>query len=190
VVGFTTDYIVMNPTLWKNGVAQVMDMEGGTYGSATSVFLSGNDVYVAGEYQTGSSYPYTENLVIWKNGQRYKRLHSGTDTPSVLDFTVTPTGEVYAVGATSYAPDPINNPYTTISLAVLWANGTETVMSDRDRNANFTSIFMFGNDMYMAGAQERVSNLNQALLFKNTEQIEIDVDGYASLEARSVFVTE
>lgn len=45
------------PTLWKNGVPQILDEEGGTL---YSIFVVGNDVYAAGSGNSGGP--------VWKNG--------------------------------------------------------------------------------------------------------------------------
>ena len=48
------------PAYWKNGVEYDLPLNGATYGSATSIFVSGTDVYLTGETSDGAVY--------WKNG--------------------------------------------------------------------------------------------------------------------------
>jgi hypothetical protein len=48
------------PAYWKNGVEYDLPLNGATYGNATSIFVSGTDVYVTGQTSDGAVY--------WKNG--------------------------------------------------------------------------------------------------------------------------
>jgi len=48
------------PAYWKNGVQVNLPLNGAFYGNANSIFVSGNDVYVAGTTAQGA--------VLWKNG--------------------------------------------------------------------------------------------------------------------------
>lgn len=63
------------PAYWKNGVEVDLPMNGAPYGNATSIFVSGNDVYISGTTSQGA--------VLWKNGV-YTLLAAGGSANSVV----------------------------------------------------------------------------------------------------------
>jgi len=122
VAGYVRDSTKMNQyglwvtyytlKLWKNGIAT--DLGSGASCEATSVFVSGNDVYVAG---------YMSKACYWKNGQRTDVISSFYSRPSaiyVLD------GDVYMAGYS-----------LSSSIAVYWKNGQEVVLSNKTGSAAY-----------------------------------------------------
>lgn len=61
---YSISHVVVNnfniPAYWKNGVQVNLPLNGAAYGNATSIFVSGGDVYVTGVTSHGA--------VLWKNG--------------------------------------------------------------------------------------------------------------------------
>jgi hypothetical protein len=106
-------------TLWKNGIAQTLI---GESASASSVFVSGSDVYVAGwERNTGHT--------LWKNG-----------TAQAVNFTINSIfvsgSDVYLVGD-DYSLG-LSNP-----RAVLWKNGTAHNILDDWSSTRHAKISVF-----------------------------------------------
>jgi hypothetical protein len=58
------------PAYWKNGVEHVLPLNGAAYGNATSILVSGTDVYVTGQTSEGAVY--------WKNGVEIILSSAGT----------------------------------------------------------------------------------------------------------------
>jgi len=124
------------PRLWNNGKIQNL----GSSGAANSVFVLGNDVYVAGNQNSQTT--------LWKNGVAQKLI--GVTTASsvfVSGNDVYVAGNVHEKG--SYA-------------AILWKNGVVKKLTDGKNYAGANSVFVFGNDIYVAGYDGRV-----AILWKN-----------------------
>jgi hypothetical protein len=111
-------------TLWKNGIAQ--RLEGGINGTANSVFVSGGNVYVAGNYGN-----------LWKNGVA-QRLE-GLNRPNSVFVS---GNDVYVAGKREQGLDG--------DFAILWKNGVAQQLGDGDGLAS--SVFVSGNDVYVAGA--------------------------------------
>lgn len=113
--------------LWKNGVAQNLT-DGTMYAYAYSVFVEGNDVYVAG-FEDNSSNVYVAK--VWKNGTA-QDLTNGTNYAIARSVYVS-NGDVYVVGREETA---------TTYVATLWKNGIPQVLSDGTNNAVAYSVFI------------------------------------------------
>lgn len=141
---------------------------------AHSVFVTGNDVYVAGEIDL--------HPVLWKNS-----------APIILS---TDDGEAYSVlvaGNDVYVTGYIYN-YNGSSVecsAILWKNGVPDILQTTFNNYfNEISVFLFENDIYVVGyngyVYDEVSKKSgKIVLWKNGVQIML-TDGVAS----AVYVTE
>ena len=64
------------PAYWKNGVQVNLPLNGATYGNATSIFVSGSDVYVTGATSHGA--------ILWKNGVETVLAASGQASSVVV----------------------------------------------------------------------------------------------------------
>ena len=111
--------------LWKNGQLQYLT-DGIHNAWANSVFVAGNDVYVAGFEGN--------NARLWKNGE-VQNLESGTsDAPFNTANSVFVSGkDVYAAGNK------------------VWKNGK--VLYEGGSNYYFESIFVSGRDVYVVGRE-------------------------------------
>ena len=158
------DMIPCGTVLWKNGVAQVLTNDGDV---ALSVFISGNDVYVAGGYRTTS---------LWKNGT-VQVYNDGRFASSVYVVR----NDVYIAG------NVIGDGNSSESFrAVLWKNGVEQNLSADRGFSSARSVFVSGNDVYVAG-QDLTGEIYHARLWKNGIVQELTQSANYT-EASSVFV--
>ena len=109
--------------LWKNGVGLFIFS-----GVANSVFVSGNDIYVAG-YSTIYGTPNKYVAVLWKNGVCQELFEGGATSVFVSGR------DVYVAGGSNSKP-------------VLWVNGEVQTLGSNDGSAN--SVFVSGSDVYVA----------------------------------------
>jgi uncharacterized protein YjdB len=128
-------------TLWKNGVAQTL---ASTTSSASAVFVSGDDVYVAGQLD--------DKAALWKNGvvQTLSNAKSGANAVFVYG------DDVYVVGGA----------YSGTSKATLWKNGVAQTLSSLLSSA--LDVFVSGGDVYVAGHTGALLSANYIpMLWKN-----------------------
>jgi hypothetical protein len=136
----TTDTVIyiagdnaINPILWKNGIADTLSP---TTGSASQVFLSGNDVYAAGVCQEIENFsspgvlsgPITGQYAYWKNG---------TQNNVGIFGNVGPNASISVTGANVYFSD-----------SSVWVNGATISLPGM---GSVQAVFAVGNDVYVAG---------------------------------------
>jgi len=139
VVGSDVGVAVMRVGLWWNEYAAKYWKNGqgvqlGNYAGATSIALSGSDVYVAGyEWEnTGLVAKY------WKNGQSVS-LSNGTTDAEATSMAI--------VGNDVYVAGHVNG------IAKYWKNGQEVLLTDGSHQAYANSIIVVGSDIYVAGSE-------------------------------------
>jgi hypothetical protein len=93
------------------------------------VFVSGNDVYVAGSIVEGI---YLSGATVWKNGVEQK-LNEGYRSGSARSVYVS-GNDVYVVGRYNDSQDR--------SFAALWKNGVRQNLTDGSKNAWANSVFV------------------------------------------------
>jgi len=153
--------------IWKNGIQTMFPKVGEdayNTNTAKSVFVVGNDVYVAGGNE------YVGPSVLWKNGE-----------PTILS-TDARASSVYVVGNDVYVTGIrtiVNN-----SVPILWKNLSETVLA---AGGNASSVYVTANDVYVAGTAKDGNGYSNAAVWKNG--VLTNLQGEAS-EARSVFVSK
>jgi hypothetical protein len=113
---------------WDNGVAHVLDSV--EYSRATSMAVSGQDVYVAGYTTSGDTFA-ERTAVYWKNGVE-TQLHADGSSPIVNSIYVKGS-DVYVAGYEFF---------TTGTVAIYWKNGVETKLAGSGSTSSATSIFV------------------------------------------------
>jgi hypothetical protein len=149
---------------------------------ANSVFVSGNDVYMAGIYSPGSG--YLEEACVWKNGEI---LFSFGASPGISILY-----SVFVSGSDVYAAGRIKHTSQGLAAATVWKNGEELhrlLAADAYNNgSSASSVYVLGNDVYAAGVgYEYTAGINVARLWKNGEEQPL-VDETSDSQANSIFV--
>ncbi|MDR1877154.1 MAG: Ig-like domain-containing protein, partial [Flavobacteriaceae bacterium] len=179
--------------LWKNGVWHALT-NGTNAAYAKSVYVSGNDVYVAGEDDN--------KPVLWKNGVVQVLPHIKWGSA----YSVYVSGsDVYIAGENSYIPalwkngvkQALNAGYGSAKSVyvsgsdvyvagednykpVLWKNGVKQILSNDGGVAQ--SVFISGTDIYVVGDDD-----SGAVLWKNGVKQALPSTSWAS--AHSVYVS-
>ncbi|MDR1841336.1 MAG: hypothetical protein LBQ86_05365 [Holophagales bacterium] len=163
----TQDVYVAARSFWKKGALQHLGN-----GFANSVFVAGNDVYVAGHEPNAQG---KDVATLWKNGKAQRLGDEGSWANSVF----VAGKDVYVAGNKTDAKGD--------SVTILWKNGVTQYINNFFAN----SIFVAGKDVYVAGALS-----GRALLWKNGVVQSLSVEGiedynYLDRKARasSVFVS-
>jgi len=149
--------------LWKNGVEENLDdIDSETFDSqASSVFVSGNDVYVAGYIRDYPEQVYVATL--WKNGKRTNLANAN----NVRAHSVFVSGnDVYVAGESARRP-------------ILWKNGIVQDLVDVQESSAFNSVFVSDNDVFTAGHIQVIDYDTgtlpmaylKAMLWKNNEKL-------------------
>lgn len=141
------------------------------YSDAYSVFVSGQDVYVAG-------YDVEYGPCLWKN-------HKGSKLPGKMNYEGKATA-VFVSGNDVYVAGYLYGYKGGKDIAVLWKNNELIELSDGTVNARAYSVFVSGNDVYVAG--EEKSGSSKAMLWKNNTLVPLQDDGFDHHIAKSVFV--
>jgi hypothetical protein len=141
-------------------------------GEANSVFVSGEDVYVAGHFVDAQGVP----TVALKNGVPLPCSGAGTgNSIYVVD------GDVYVAGLTRTENSAVT--------ATLWKNGVPQNLSDGSLHAYAESVFVSGENVYVAGCEykERYDSNVSPFLWTNGIRTMLP-HGYSG-QANSVFVS-
>jgi hypothetical protein len=148
VAGYTTSAGKTLCTVWKNGT-QANDLTDETNNAAgNSVFMAGNDVYVAGTvYAAGKQ----SAAAVWKNG---KIINTFTDGTYLADAY-----SVYVSGSDVYVAGDENKTQSSSPVAKVWKNGALLYPLGGGGTGQSTaqSIFVSGNDVYVAGVESGVT---------------------------------
>lgn len=153
---------------WKNGdVVFLSD----TYSQASSIVVSGGNVYVAGMVSAGNGYAYA---TYWKNG---------TAVSLTQGETYSSAGAITVVGNNVYVGGHIaalNNK----SYAAYWKNGNATMLTDGTTWASINSLAVSGSDVFAAGA-EYSSAVSVAKYWKNGHVVNL-TDGSSYSYANTI----
>ncbi len=164
---------------WKNDTA-VKLTDGSRDAVARSIFVSGNDVYVAG-YQDKSG-SVLNIATYWKNGVAYSLSITGTGGPFDVANSVFVSGDdVYAAGFERIANGN--------DVAKYWKNGTPVNLTDGTKDADAQSIFISGTDVYVAGSEAKsvTSSKGIAKYWKNGVAVDL-TDGSTPASAAAIVV--
>jgi hypothetical protein len=153
--------------------------------SASSVFLSGTDIYVAGYRREFIPNACCGNLysvaMLWKNGVSID-LNSTNNNAEARSVFIS-GNNVYVGG---YESNGIN------SIAKIWKNGVGTNLSDGLTSTVINSLYINNSDVYAVGVEylNGYSNgiqLSRAKLWKNGTPLNL-TNGKFPAEAYSIFV--
>lgn len=150
--------------------------------SGKSIIVSDGIVYVAGWIKSS---PY--RATYWKNGTAINLSGGGSGESHANSITVS-GGNVYVAGFENYpyTSGGITNHYST---ARYWKNSTGVKLSgSAGRNADSNSIFVSGNDIYVAGWQDDGYKGMVAKYWKNGTQVNL-TNGNKSAYAEVIAVS-
>jgi len=166
--GSTADNYTM-AILWKNGVENQMS-KNSISTAATSVFISGNDIYVGGLNNYVNNGGTLANL--WKNNVAVQ-LPAGAE-------------QVYVIGNDVYTAAIINN------CLIMWKNGIKTTLYQAEKytSVGLNAINVSGSDVYVLGSigstlQTEKDNMHY-VLWKNGLKTDLSIHGNSMIN--SIFV--
>ncbi len=150
---YTANY-AKQAVLWMNDYDYPLEDKGS---AANSIYVRGNDVYVAG-YMGGSS----PRATVWTNGNSDNSIRS-TDISYAESIQVA-GGYVYVAGCEA-------------GKAMLWQNNMGQTLSNV--NSHAYSVYVAGDNEYVAGEVNDGSGAKAALWTNGTQQILCDNESYA-----------
>ncbi|WP_143164842.1 hypothetical protein [Chryseolinea serpens] len=153
--------------VWKNGAATSLTTASG---AAHSVFVSGNDVYVAGWEEVATGWV----AKVWKNGVATNL--SPLDQRAYGHAVFVSGNDVYVAGQYYNG--------STFLLA-LWKNGNLEIIDPNTPGTDVSSIFVADGDVYLVGNEIRNGQYN-AKVWKNG--VGTFLSSVARSDARSVYV--
>lgn len=162
-------------TYWKNGVAVPLNDSTRSTASAQSIFVNGNDVYVAGYENDQLSIGGTPVAKYWKNGAPVA-LTDGSQDATAYSICVS-GNDVYAAGYEYSA-------LTGLSVAKYWKNGTPVSLTDGTKYGNAYSIFVVDSDVFVAGGEDEYFD---AKCWKNGTSLPLEITAQYSRSV-SIFV--
>jgi len=136
------------PTAWKNGTEHTKKV--------LALCVHGKDIYVAAEEKEGRKSVVT----IQKNGVVEHRLDDGGGRDLEVASLFVSDKDVYAVGKGTWRSGS--------SVAAIWKNGALTRLVGEDSSSSAESVYVSGNDVYVAGSNEGFVTVwrNGATLFR------------------------
>ena len=151
---------------WKSGTYVGLPIDS-TTSEGNAIFVSGNDVFVAGREGVFRA-------VYWKNGTKI-----GLGSPNKQSIAYS----IFVVGSDVYVAGVETNTGSQY-YAKLWKNGTLISLTDKPSMA--MSVFVAGSDVYVAG-QETDSGNGYATYWKNGTAVPL-TSGTVNSFASSIFV--
>jgi hypothetical protein len=168
------DGVAGSVTLWKNGIPTYITDEN-KYAEARSIFVSGNDVYIAGfEGILNSHNKYDVNARLWKNG-------SSTPLSLILASSSSRANSVYVYKDDVYVAG------SDAKGATLWKNGIASILSFSN-NSDANCVYVSDGDVYVVGYEVFDGGKRIAKLWKNGKPTNLS-DGTKETVANAVCVS-
>lgn len=184
---------VINASYWKNNTQVELTPAYSSPGlniraTASTIAVSGNDVYLAGNLQeevTATGGWTNVFAVYWKNGKLVKLTDGSSDANAT--FICVSGNDVYVAG--------LIVTYGAVKKAQYWKNGVLVDLTDGTTEAAANGIAVAGSDVYVAGTQWEGNAINYndyhrlpiAKYWKNGVAVNL-TDGTTWAEARSIAV--
>lgn len=158
--GIVSNEIKFTAVYWKNGKRETLPTSSLQRAEATSIAVSGGDVYVACFVVNDSNPPFS---LYWKNSQEILL----TDQGVVSDIRVT-GNDVHVVGPHKGYRDQFPVVYTKNGVS-------QTLTTSGVRRGAANSLLVHGTDVYIAGTEMAEENGNQpmARVWKNGVPIDV-----------------
>jgi len=160
---------------WKDG--KLFSLQGGDY--ARSIFVVGNDVYVAGQNTTNLGL----QAVYWKNGVPVY-LNTG-NTSAVANSIFVDGSDIYVAGYELF------NNMTGFPVAKYWKNGLSVPLVDGTYHTGVAnSLIVNAGDIYVGGYVSRGpgSSVNYAAYWKNGRLVPLSDSTKTIATVQSIFV--
>ncbi len=155
---------------WENGSADTLSF----HAVAQSVFVDGNDIYVAG---WEGEFPNNTIATYWKNGNPIHLSDGTTSTYAKSIFVL--EGDVYVTGFEDGSK----------IMARCWKNGVlMPISSPGTIHSIAVSSFVSGSDVYIVGWVFDLSSTTVAAYWKNGNLVRL-TDGTSDCMAESIFVS-
>jgi hypothetical protein len=174
-----------NLALWKNGIKHDISYNK-INGSAYAIYVSNGDIYLAG-YDAGHL------PALWKNGylQTLTTAHDKRRWISEATSVYVYGEDVYVAGYEDPRKDTQWITNMSDKKPILWKNGVSQILTTAtegysgDQIAH--SVYVYGNDVYVAGVGVNRDGKSVAVLWKNGRMQRLS-NGNRSSIARSIFV--
>ena len=168
------------PTYWKNGSPVQLKFDYTIKQAwATSIAVSGNDIYVTGYRINWSPSRITTTGMFWKNDISIEQDDYSTQITSL----VVSNNDVYMVAAENLWYGQI---------AKYWKNGSLVNLIDGSQGSTASAIIVAGNDVYVAGTGitgiEGSNGIGIAKYWKNGKSVNL-TDGSKNANALSIAVS-
>ena len=161
---------------WKNDVRFTLT-DGVYVAVAQSIFVVGEDIYVAGYEKSGIG---GNNIAkYWKNGVAVDLTKRSSSARAI---------SIFVVGTDVYVAGNERKRGEEKFSAKYWKNGQEFILSDGKSNADTHSIFVLDGDVYVVGAQHNGRNW-VAKYWENGIEFTISNEQFNAV-AYSVFVVK
>lgn len=175
VAGYEQNSNINQAKFWKNGTVTSLPTTGKA-SVASAVFISGKDVFIAGQEAMSSATDANRQIKLWKNGVLAKTITDGTKDAVASDLYVA-GNDVYIAGV------EFNG---TNNVAKVWKNGIPASLTDGTKEGVANSISVSGGNVYVAGSE--FDGMNNVLkVWKNGVAQNLN-SGAKSAEAYAVFV--
>ena len=154
VAGYSMTQGGSHAMYWKNGNPVYLSYSTYGYSYAYAIVVSGNDVYVTGQDDSG-------NAVYWKNGNPVVL----SSDARALSMTIAGNDIYFAGIHFGYGFGNRN--------AVVWKNGTPLILLDGSRETFANSVAVSNNDVYVAGHENNDTGLSLAIYWKNDSLVKL-----------------